>query len=151
MMSRTQGPYPPVIVLICIGLQLALHKWYPLALLVPDPWNLAGAVLVAGGILIVAMPAASFSQADTTIKPFQESSALVTGGMYRFTRNPMYLGMLTVLIGIAFLAGSLSPFIAPVIFVPILNQRVIRHEEAMLEERFGDEYRDFTRRVRRWI
>lgn len=71
--------------------------------------------------------------------------------MYRITRNPMYLGMVTALTGVALIFGSLSPFSAPVLFVPVLNARVIRHEEHMLEERFGDDYRDFKQSVRRWL
>ena len=63
----------------------------------------------------------------------------------------MYLGMLIALIGVAVSTGSLSPFVAPVLFVPVLNARVIRHEEQMLEEAFGDEYRAFKQEVRRWI
>ena len=73
------------------------------------------------------------------------------GVAYRLTRNPMYLGMLTVLTGVAVLTGSLAPFLGPVLFVPVLNSRVIRHEEAMLEAQFGDEYRQFKQSVRRWI
>jgi len=106
-------------------------------------------VTAAGGD--AASPALSFRRSETTIIPFQESSSLVVSGMYRITRNPMYLGMVTILTGIAMLTGSLSPFVIPIIFVPVLNRRVIRHEEAMLEQAFGGEYRDYQRRVRRWL
>lgn len=151
MMTRSKGPYPPIILLVFILAQIGLHKWLPVATIVPAPWNWAGAGLIALGVLIVIGPVRAFSRAETTIKPFQDSSALVRDGMYRITRNPMYLGMLTVLSGIAVLAGSLTPFLAPVLFVPVLNNRVIRHEEVMLEEAFGDEYLAFKREVRRWI
>jgi len=151
MMSRTKGPYPPVILLVFILAEIGLHKWLPIARIIPEPWHWVGAGLIALGIAIVVGPVSAFSRAETTIKPFQDSSALVSAGMYRFTRNPMYLGMLCVLIGVAVLTGSLSPFVGPVLFVPVLNARVIRHEEVMLEEAFGNEYRDFKSSVRRWI
>ena len=151
MMTRAKGPYPPIILLAFILAQIGLHKWLPVATIVPPPWHWAGAGFVALGVFIVVGPVRAFSRAETTIKPFQDSSTLVRGGMYRFTHNPMYLGMLTVLTGIALLCGSLTPFVAPVLFVPVLNVRVIRHEEAMLEEAFGDEYLAFKRDVRRWI
>ena len=150
-MSRTRGPYPPVILLVFLLLQYVLHKYVPVFTVVAAPWNLAGIVLIVAGLLVIIMPATAFSRAGTTIKPFKESSALVRGGMYRITRNPMYLGMVTALTGAAIIYGTLSTFIAPILFVPILNVRVIRHEEVMLEERFGEDYRDFKRSVRRWI
>ena len=150
-MTKERGPYPPIILLACIGLQALLHFFWPVTQLIPAPWNLIGVGLIAIGVLIVALPAASFKRADTTILPFQESSSLVTTGIYRVTRNPMYLGMLSVLLGIAVLSGSLSPFLAPALFVPILNRRVIRHEERMLQERFGAEYDAFRQQVRRWL
>ena len=151
MMSRTRGPIPPVIFLVFLLVEIALYKWLPVSTVLPSPWNFAGVILIVAGVLIVIGPASSFSRAGTTIKPFQESSALVTTGMYRITRNPMYLGMVTVLTGVAALTGSSSPFVMPVLFVPVLNSRVIRHEEEMLEERFGEEYRAFKQSVRRWI
>lgn len=151
MMSKSKGPYPPIILLVFLMLQYALHKWLPVATVLSSPWNLAGIALIVAGVLVVVMPATAFSKAGTTIKPFKESSALVRTGMYRITRNPMYLGMVTALTGAAVLYGSLSTIIAPVLFVPVLNTRVIRHEEDMLEERFGDDYRDFRQSVRRWI
>ena len=151
MMSKTRGPYPPVILLACLLLQYALHKLLPVATVVSAPWNLAGIALIVAGVLVIVMPATAFSRAGTTIKPFKESSALVRSGMYRFTRNPMYLGMLVALAGAALIYATLSPFLAPILFVPLLNVRVIRHEEVMLEEMFGEDYRDFKRSVRRWI
>lgn len=151
MMSKDRGPYPPIILLAFLLLQWALHRWVPVATVLQNPWNYAGIVVIVLGVLVIVLPAGAFSRAGTTIKPFKESTALVRGGMYRFTRNPMYLGMVTILIGVAALLGSLSPFVAPLLFVPLLNVRVIRHEEAMLQERFGEDYLDFKRSVRRWI
>ena len=115
------------------------------------PWTWAGAPLIVIGVSVIVSPALSFQRSETTVVPFKESSSLVVSGMYRITRNPMYLGMAAILLGIAVLTGSLTTFVVPVIFVPLLNRRVIRHEEAMLEEAFGDEYRDYRRRVRRWM
>ena len=147
-MTRERGPLPPVILLACILLQIGLHIYAPVATVLAPPWTWAGAALIVIGVSVIVSPALSFRRSETTVK---ESSSLVVSGMYRITRNPMYLGMVTILLGIAVLTGSLTPFMVPVIFVPLLNRRVIRHEEAMLEEAFGDEYRDYRRRVRRWM
>lgn len=150
-MTRSRGPLPPVILLVAIGLEVALHRFLPVATLLPAPWHWIGLLFIGGGLGVAAGPVFAFRRKDTTIIPFQESSRLVVDGMFTVTRNPMYLGMLLVLIGIATLTGSLSPFIVPLLFVPTLNARVIRHEETMLEKRFGDDYRDYRRRVRRWL
>ena len=140
-----------MIFLAFLFLEIGLHYRWPIMKIIEGPWNWSGIALIVAGVLIVIGPAASFARTGTTIKPFETSSALVVDGMYRFTRNPMYLGMVTALTGVAVLTGSLSPFIGPALFVPVLNTRVIRHEEAMLEAQFGDEYRTFKRSVRRWI
>lgn len=150
-MTREKGPLPPVILLIFISLQVVLHMNAPLAILIESPWTWSGVAIVLTGIAIIASPALAFKRSETTIVPFQESSSLVVSGMYNVTRNPMYLGMVTILTGCAVLGGSLSPFLMPVLFVPVLNRRVIRHEEIMLEEAFGDEYRNYRQRVRRWL
>jgi len=151
MMTRTKGPIPPVILLLSILCQFGLHSWLPVARLIGPPWHNVGFVLIVLGVLIVVGPIAAFSRAATTIKPFQDSSSLVATGMYRYTRNPMYVGMVLVLLGIAVRLGDLTPFVMPILFVPILTARVIKHEEVMLEERFGDEYREFKQSVPRWL
>ena len=142
---------PPVILLTVILVQIGLHLRLPIATVVPDPWHRAGIGLIAIGIVIIGSKAVAFRKAATTIIPFEESSSLVVSGLYRYTRNPMYVGMAVILLGVATLTGSLSPFIGPVLFVPLLNARVIRHEEVMLEAQFGQSYRDYKAKVRRWI
>jgi protein-S-isoprenylcysteine O-methyltransferase Ste14 len=89
--------------------------------------------------------------AQTTIKPYETSSALVTGGPYRFSRNPIYLGMVLFLVGLNLGLGSWSPLLAIPAFAFIIERRFIRAEEAALLRRFGDEYETYRRRVRRWI
>ena len=92
-----------------------------------------------------------FVKAGTTVKPFHESSELVVMGPFGVTRNPMYLSMTVFLLGLAILLGSLTPFFVLPFFVWIINTRFIRVEESMLEQRFGDSYRAYKARVRRWI
>jgi len=150
-MTRERGPLPPIIVLLSILLQIALHVWLPVASIVPPPWNWIGALIIAAGIGILIGPALAFRRSETSIIPFTESSSLVVDGLYRYTRNPMYVGMLLVLTGVAMLAGSLTPFVVPLLFVPLMNVRVIRHEERMLTDTFGAEYTDYASRVGRWF
>lgn len=142
---------PPVYFLGGLLLMVGLHLAFPIRQVIPYPYRYTGVVLVLGGILLAGWAAWLFGRAGTTFKPFQESSALVVRGPYRVTRNPMYVGLVTVLSGIAVLLGSLSPGIIVPLFVAVLDRRFIRFEEAALERAFGAGYRDYKARVRRWL
>ncbi len=149
--KRGRGPLPPVYLLAALLLAVALHFLAPVTTIIPNPFSWIGVAIIIIGVLVVVFPAVSFTAADTTIKPFQESSSLVLSGLYRYTRNPMYVGMVIIIVGTDVLLGSLTPFIAPVFFVLIINKMVISVEEQMLEEAFGDDYRNYKKEVRRWV
>jgi protein-S-isoprenylcysteine O-methyltransferase Ste14 len=102
-------------------------------------------------VALILWAAGLFKRAGTGIVPFSESTALVTGGPYRLTRNPMYVGMAAVLFGAAAVMGSLTPFIGSIAFVAIITARFILPEEAHLERAFGPSYLELKRRVRRWL
>ena len=149
--SRRRGPIPPVFFLLALLAAAALHKLAPVKQLINEPWNFAGLLFIAAGLAIVIVSAGAFARAGTPIRPFEETTTLVTHGCYRFTRNPMYLGMLLVLLGVDVLLGSVTPFIVLPFFMLVIQYRFIVHEEAMLEQKFGDKYREFKARVRRWL
>jgi protein-S-isoprenylcysteine O-methyltransferase Ste14 len=130
---------------------VTMHYLLPVAGLLYPPWSYAGVLPLLGGLTIVIWSALLFARAQTPIKPFEETTRLVTGGMYRWTRNPMYLGMVFVLIGIAMMLGTLSPFLPIPVFAWLIQSLFIEREEQILEQRFGDEYREFRDKVRRWI
>ena len=92
-----------------------------------------------------------FRKKKTTLNPYKVPSKLETGNIFKIGRNPRYLGMNLVLWGLSILLGSLITFIFPIIFVLIINKLFIALEEKNLEERFGREYINYKRRVRRWI
>jgi protein-S-isoprenylcysteine O-methyltransferase Ste14 len=89
--------------------------------------------------------------AHTTVKPFENSSVLLTAGVFRLSRNPMYLGMVLILIGEAWIFGSLSPFVVVILFAVLMQFLFIVTEEKMLEARFGNEYKQYKQKVRQWI
>ncbi len=142
---------PPGYFLLSIGVMIVLHLAVPLVRWVPTPWNVIGAVPLLGGIVVATIANRLFARRETAIHPFAEPSALVDDGPFRYTRNPMYLGLILALIGLALLLGTLTPWLVIVPFGLILDWRFVRHEQRTLEERFGDEYRDYMQRVRRWI
>jgi protein-S-isoprenylcysteine O-methyltransferase Ste14 len=92
-----------------------------------------------------------FKKVDTTVKPFQTSTHLVTIGFYKYSRHPMYLGMLLILLGIFLLLGSLSPIIILPVYITLITRNFILPEEKMLQETFGDSYQKYKIKVRRWI
>ena len=142
---------PPTFFYLAIGLMALLRWLLPLWVFAPWPWNLLGLVPLIGGTWLAVAGSAAFQRAGTTVRPFSASTALVTGGLYRYSRNPMYLGMVIGLLGVGVLLGAVSPFLMVPAFAALLHWRFIAVEERMLTERFGAAYSDYQRRVRRWL
>lgn len=112
---------------------------------------LAGAALAACGVVMIGMGMRRFVAAGTNIPPNLPTTALVVDGIYQRTRNPLYLGTTLVYLGLAFAAGSLWAVMLLVPLVWVINVGVIAREESYLERRFGDAYRAYQGRVRRWL
>jgi len=123
----------------------------PVTTIIPLPWNVIGIVPLALGIAINIVADNALHKASTTVKPFEESSALVTSGAYRISRHPMYLGFVLILVGVAILLGSLSPCVVILIFVILMDQVFIKVEERMLGAKFGEAWLAYKRQTRRWI
>ena len=111
---------------------------------------MGGAVIVAG-LLLASVGIRHFRRQHTTVEPFGTPTALVSTGPYRFTRNPMYLGIVVTLAGIALLVATIPFLIPPVAFFVIINATQIPREEAKLTALFGDQYTHYRQRVRRWL
>lgn len=141
---------PPLIYLGALALALAIEQFLPTQ---PIPARLevplAAAFILPGLILVPALRA--FGRARTRPEPWKPTTALVTGGPYRFTRNPMYLGFTLVYLGLAAWANTAWPAVLLPAVLALIHHGVIRREEAYLERLFGEEYRAYRRRVRRWI
>jgi protein-S-isoprenylcysteine O-methyltransferase Ste14 len=142
---------PTHYLLFAILIMVALHFLFPGTIIVPIPWNLLGLVPLAGGIVINLMADSAFHKAGTTVKPFQESTALITDGVFRISRHPMYLGFVLVLIGIAVLLGSRTPWFIVPLFAVLMDRVFIVVEERMLQARFGQAWSEYKAQVRRWI
>lgn len=142
---------PPTFALIA-GLTMAgLHHLVPLAEIVGRPWHWVALVPVAAGLVLALWAAAGFIRAGTPLEPYKAASALVTTGPYRFSRNPIYLGMALLLAGVWLWLGSLSPGLVLPAFVIAIDRRFIQREEAHLDERFGARFRAYRASVRRWL
>lgn len=147
-MKRVQ---PPAYLALSILLMISLHHAVPIRRIVPSPYRSLGWLLIVGSMAIGITVAGIFRRVGTTIVPFEESSKLVTTGLNRLTRNPIYLGMAIGLFGLGIVLGSLTPFLVVPAFALWIDRRFVRPEEAMLEARFGAEYLAYKKRVRRWL
>ena len=121
---------PTTALLISIVLCIALHLIFPAYILIPPKWNLIGLMPLLFGIWINLAADQALNNADTTVKPYQESNTLVNNGAYRISRNPMYLGFVSILVGIAVLLRSISPYSVAVLFAVVVNQVYIKVEES---------------------
>ncbi len=144
---------PPLIGLTGAVIMWLMAKYIPLASFIL-PAHILMAVIIA--IIAVAIDLSaiwSFRQARTTINPLtpDKSSTVVKTGIYAYSRNPMYLGMLLLLIAFAIYLGRLSPWIIPPLFVLIINNRQIVPEETALAQLFSEDYLDYKNTVRRWL
>ena len=153
-MLNLEHRVPPPIV----GLAIAVAMWL-LASLPPvfavATWlrQAIALALVAAGVAFDGLGLLAFLRQRTTVNPLrpENASALVTGGVYRFTRNPMYVGMGLLLSAWAVNLSSLWPFLGPIAFVLYMNRFQIAPEERALSARFGAEWSAYAARVRRWL
>jgi len=144
-------PPPLVAVLTAVGMSLLLgngQKFEPGFAL-----NLIYTLLLNLSWVIAACALAVMWRARTTINPMhpERSSALVTTGIYAWSRNPMYVSLLCLLIAYSLELGRVAAVFGPVLFVSYVTRFHILPEERALEARFGKAYRDYKRSVRRWL
>jgi len=144
---------PPVLFLFCV-IFIALVYWkYQLKLTVLYPYNvIIGLPFVLIGVGISSWNSRLFSKLQTNIMTFDEPDILVMEGMYKYTRNPMYLGFVLALFGTAILfQGSFFSFIIVLLFFDITNCWYIKYEEKRMKSKFGKSYETYCENVRRWI
>ena len=142
---------PPVYVLAALLAMLAAHALVPIARVLPFPWNLIGLAPLFLGAALAVYAIRLFASHKTTPEPFGVSGALVTGGPFRVTRNPMYLGIILMVAGVAALFGTAGPWLIVPVLGILLDVVFVRREEEKMELLFGDAYRNYKNHVRRWI
>ena len=154
MMKYLELKVPPVVVVIASGFLMWIVSWmFPSqSFWFPGIYacaNLFGAI----GIITVAAGIRSFRQARTTVDPRKPDTAtsLVQSGIYKYSRNPIYVGLLFILIGMAVYSRNYSSFAVLPAFVLYMNRFQIRPEEQALEHLFAQDFRDYKKRVRRWL
>jgi protein-S-isoprenylcysteine O-methyltransferase Ste14 len=142
---------PPLIFLTGIAVGFGLEALLPGTSLPGILRWVGGGVLVVAGVALLATFNTAFTRRGTAVEPWKPTTAIVTTGPYRLTRNPAYLGMALVYIGIALLAGALWVLVPLPVVLIVIDRMVIALEERYLERKFGREYLDYKDGVRRWV
>jgi len=142
---------PPLIFLAGLAVGFGLEALLP-GSSVPDAlaWIVGGALLMAG-IALLFLFEREFQRKRTAANPWRPTTAIATDGPYRLTRNPAYVGMALVYVGIALCSQALWVLVPLPVVLAVIDREVIAREERYLERKFGQEYADYKRRVRRWV
>ena len=142
---------PPFLFVGTLAIGLVIDLVVPLALFEDAVRWAAAAVAAALGLGLMAGGVTLFRRAGTNVQTHMPSTTVVTTGLYRFSRNPIYLGLAALYLGLAFAANSGWTVILLLPLMVVMRYGVIAREERYLEAKFGDEYRAYKAQVRRWL
>lgn len=142
---------PPTYFFICLIISVLLFYILPLTQIIRYPFNLIGFLFFIVGAGLNIWTDQLLKKEKTTVKPFEKPAVLIQTGPFKFSRNPMYLGMALLLLGFEIILGSVTSFIGIVLFVFIMESLFIPDEEKIQLELFGEEYMKYKKKVGRWI
>ena len=128
-----------------------IDRFVPPIRVLESPWNKVGYALIAIGVAIILWCALQFLKHKTTIHPGHTPTSLITTGIYRFSRNPIYLAMAIIIAGFVITTANLVALPIPLIFIGIITVLFIEPEETILRSQFAGEYEAYTQATRRWI
>jgi protein-S-isoprenylcysteine O-methyltransferase Ste14 len=134
-----------------LALSIALHFLFPIKKVVYPPYTYAGFIMILFGAIMNLWTDRLFKENNTTVKPYLEPTSLITSGPFSLSRHPMYLGMASVLLGVAVNHGTIITFVFPLLFVILMEILFIPFEEETLIRIYGVDYRDYQSKVRRWV
>jgi protein-S-isoprenylcysteine O-methyltransferase Ste14 len=150
--SLPRFPVPPPLYFAAgFAAGLALDRLVPLDLPAMQTVAVIGWTLIAVAVVVVGSAIFLFRTARTSLLPYRPATAFVTGGPYRFSRNPMYLSLVLAYTGLSFIFQILGPLLVLPAVIWLVQELVIRAEEKHLRQQFGEQYIRYTCRVRRWI
>ena len=142
---------PPLIFLGFLALGFVLDTIWPIAVVANDVQYPLGAIFVVVGVALLAIAIRQFRRAGTNVETPKPAIVLVTDGLYRLSRNPIYIAVSLIHAGIAISADNAWAMVGLIPVLIVLHYGVIRREERYLERKFGEEYRRYKRSVRRWL
>ena len=137
--------------MVLLVLSIASYFLFPVKNIIYPPLTYAGFILILFGIVLNLWTDRLFKENNTTVKPYLEPTTLITSGPFSVSRHPMYLGMASVLLGVAVYHGALVTFAFPALFIVLMEVLFIPFEEETLIRIYGADYRNYREKVRRWI
>jgi protein-S-isoprenylcysteine O-methyltransferase Ste14 len=150
-MSKLLSYRPPRIAIVLMTISIGLWSFSPPQTLLHIPYQLIAGVSIVFGFTVMTWAWLQFRKSDTAVCPTSITSRIVTNGAYKYSQNPMYLGMLIMLTGASFLMGTIPSMLAPIGFFIIIDKVFIPYEEEKLLSDFGDVYSKYQMATRRWL
>lgn len=148
---KTNKILPPRVFQIAILVIAAIHFLIPVWFMYNSPLRFLGLILIVFGAYLNIYSDWLIKKHNTTIKPFKKPTALIEKWPFNYSRNPIYLGMVLIILGGALLSGSILALVVPLIFGLVLHYKYIIQEERILQVEFGNVYLDYSNKVRRWF
>lgn len=142
---------PPQLLILTALAMIVLRLVLPGAVIVSTPWSWLGLPVLCAGLALAIVASRLFKTVGTNIVTFDKPDLLVTSGPFKFSRNPMYLGMGIVVVGLALMLGSAWPLLPAAAFCIVLDRWYVQFEEEKMLQTFGEDYEAYKRTVRRWI
>ena len=150
-MTHKLVPPPPLVYLVFVGCTWSLGRWLPIDLPAHELARFGGWVMIGIGVVLMLWSALVMFRYRTTINPYGKPTRLLQNGPFRLSRNPIYLADTFVYCGVGLLLESLWPWLLLPLLILCMQRMVIIREEHLLTRLFGDDYRTYRRRVRRWL
>lgn len=143
--------FPPLIYVLPWLVGLGLHLLFPVHLVAPAPSHVAGGMLLMLAVTLAVWGRRAMARADTDPNPMHPTTALVVDGPFRFSRNPLYVSLTLFYLGLTLAVNALWPLVLLPFVLLIIQRGVVEREERYMERKFGEAYRSYRARVRRWI
>ena len=154
-MMKDKGPNvkfpPPLMIIICLGLGYTVHYFWPTKFIFQNVTMILGIINLIIALILILGCCFQFLKAKTHLEPWRESKTLITWGMLRFSRNPIYLGFFFLGFSLSFFMNSLWVLLSLIPFYFLLHYCVIRKEEKYLNDKFKQQYQQYCKKVRRWL
>ncbi len=150
-MSKLLSYRPPRIAIVLMVISIGLSYFSPTQTLLYIPYKYIASVSIIFGFAVMTWAWLQFWKSDTAVCPTSITSRIVTNGAYKYSQNPMYLGMLLMLTGASLFMGTIPSMFAPIVFFIIIDRVFIPYEEEKLMSNFGDVYSDYQIVTGRWI
>ena len=141
---------PPKLIVYSILIMVILYFFVPKFNLIAFPYNLLGILIAFSGFMLMGKARYLFTKHQTTVK-IEKSNNMINEGVFSKTRNPMYLGMTILILGLSTFSTNAFALLLPLFFMIIVRLKFIKQEEKLMLDTFGDNYKEYKKEVRRWI